>query len=134
MRSSAAGVVGPDVPYQELIFLGGPVSASGYDYHQLSTRAAVSERLEWRHPILAIPLSLGRFGHLRMPVALAPFAQVIGTLSPSRNSATAGGWYGAVGFGVLTAFDLIRIDVARGVRNGRWTFSLDFSRDLWRIL
>ncbi len=134
MRTAAAGVVGPDVPYQELIFLGGPVSAPGYDYHQLSARAVVSERIEWRHPLFAIPLSLGRYGHLRMPVTLAPFGQVIGTLSPSRNSVTPEGWFGTVGVGVLTVFDLIRIDVARGLRNGRWTFSLDFSRDLWRIL
>ena len=134
MRTAAAGVLGPEVPYQELIFLGGPVSAPGYDYHELSARAAVSERIEWRHPVFAIPLSLGRYGHLRMPVTLAPFGQVIGTLSPSRNSAIPEGWFGAVGVGILTVFDLVRIEVARGVRNGRWTFSLDFSRDLWRIL
>jgi hypothetical protein len=35
---------------------------------------------------------------------------------------------------VLTFFDLLRFDVARGIRHGRWTFAVDFTHDLWRIL
>jgi hypothetical protein len=44
------------------------------------------------------------------------------------------GWYPGVGIGALLFFDLLRVDVARGLRNGRWTFSLDVTRDLWPIL
>jgi len=36
--------------------------------------------------------------------------------------------------GLLGFFDLVRFDVARGLRNGRWTFGVDLTRDLWRIL
>jgi hypothetical protein len=45
------------------------------------------------------------------------------------------GRYGALGMGVRAApFDLLRFDVARGLRGGRWTFGVDISRDLWRVL
>jgi hypothetical protein len=39
-----------------------------------------------------------------------------------------------VGVGALTIFDLLRFDISRGLRDGRWTFSVDVSRDLWSIL
>jgi hypothetical protein len=31
-------------------------------------------------------------------------------------------------------FDVLRFDVARGLRNGRWTFSVDVGRDFWSVL
>jgi hypothetical protein len=42
--------------------------------------------------------------------------------------------YPSLGGALLVFFDLIRFDVARGIRNGRWTFGVDLTRDLWRIL
>ena len=44
------------------------------------------------------------------------------------------GWHPSLGVGVLTFFDLVRIDVARGTRDGRWTFGIDVTRDFWPIL
>jgi hypothetical protein len=29
---------------------------------------------------------------------------------------------------------MLRVDVARGLHRGQWTFSLDVTRDLWPIL
>jgi hypothetical protein len=29
---------------------------------------------------------------------------------------------------------LLRIDVARGLRDGRWTLSIDLDRDFWPVL
>jgi hypothetical protein len=36
--------------------------------------------------------------------------------------------------GALVLFDLLRVDVARGLHDGRWIFSVDLMRDLWRVL
>jgi hypothetical protein len=36
--------------------------------------------------------------------------------------------------GLLSVFDLLRFDVARGTRDGRWSFYFDVSRDFWPIL
>jgi hypothetical protein len=51
----------------------------------------------------------------------------------------AGGWYPSLGVAFTGLFDLLRVDVARGLRRtsgigGSWRFGVDISRDLWRIL
>jgi hypothetical protein len=129
----AGFVTGAHVPAQSLVFVGGPVTGPGFDFHQFASTSAVSERIEWRHPVASVPVSIGRFGRLGMPISLVPFGQLFWIDAGQPNQATRG-WNGALGVGVLTVFDLLRIDVARGIRGGRWTFSVDVTRDLWRIL
>jgi hypothetical protein len=134
LRVSAGTVVGRRVPVQSLVYLGGPVSGPGYDFHEFVARSGGSAHIEWRHIALAIPLSLGRYGRLAMPVSLVPFAHAIWVDDRAADATETGGWYPSLGIGLLTVFDLLRFDVARGLRHGRWTFSVDFTRDLWRIL
>ncbi|MBA3657419.1 MAG: hypothetical protein H0W69_08720 [Gemmatimonadaceae bacterium] len=50
-------------------------------------------------------------------------------MTPRRN-----GWYPSIGVGLLPVLELVRLDIARGLRDGRWTFSIDLTRDLWSIL
>ncbi|MEP6492316.1 MAG: hypothetical protein ABJF01_06550 [bacterium] len=147
-------------PEQELIYFGGPVSAPGYDYHSIVARAAVSEHLEWQFPVPFPAFSLGRFGRVPSSATLAPFVHgvLVSTpdcdsqrvvtfpaggveppLFPSRAcafSAASSSAYPSIGAGFLLPFDLVRIDVARGLRRGfaRWTFSIDVSREFWSIL
>jgi hypothetical protein len=83
------------------------------------------------------PLPLARFGRAGGAATLAPFVQALYVGRPEplgRGEATRGGWYPSVGVGALVLFDVLRLDVARGLRDGRWTFSLDAGRDFWRIL
>jgi hypothetical protein len=35
---------------------------------------------------------------------------------------------------MLFFYDLLRADVARGLRNGTWRFSIDIDRSFWGIL
>jgi hypothetical protein len=35
---------------------------------------------------------------------------------------------------VIGLFDLVRLDVARGLRDGRWLFSLDVTRTFWGVM
>ncbi|MBI1808738.1 MAG: hypothetical protein HYR75_02465 [Gemmatimonadetes bacterium] len=105
------------------------MTGPGYDLHQLWGTAGVSQRVEWQLPAGAIPLSLGRFGSLAMPVTVAPYAQAIWVAGGGAGSAA----YGSLGVAVLTVFDLVRLDVARGLRGGRWSFGFDLTRDYWRI-
>jgi hypothetical protein len=120
-------------PAQELVRLGGPVSAPGYDYHSLIGRAAAGEHLEWQLPVGFPAFSLGRFGRVPGRAAVAPFAHLAYVERPlAGGSAT--GFYPAVGMGFLAPFNIARIDVARGLaRGGRWTFGVDVSRDFWSI-
>jgi hypothetical protein len=158
----AAGVIAPDLDYApappaELVYFGGPVSAPGYDFHSLVTLGGFSEHVEFRIPAPFIPFSLGRFGRVPSQGSFAPFAYVVGASSytplvcvpPPSNvvavaplgqsrfqcNTTTSGLYPSFGAAYLTPFDLLRFQVARGVaRGGRWTFSVDISRDFWSIL
>ena len=133
---------------QLLLFAGGPVSAPGYNFHAFRSRAIASQHVEWRFPVPFRALPLGRWGRIPGEARLAPFAHsvysaagVAGTLrSPNADGGLVAGapyrrgWYPSVGVGALALFDLVRVDVARGLRNGRWTFGIDISRDFWSIL
>ena len=105
----------------------------------MSTRA-FTEHVELRLPAPFVPFSLGRFGRVPAQGSFAPFVHVIGATSDfvpclsSSCQAFKGGFYPSVGAGFLTPFDLLRVDVARGLRHGRWTFSIDLSRQFWSIL
>lgn len=126
---------GHDLPPQWLVFAGGPWSAPGYDAGAFATRAYVSQRLELRQPVRGPTIPLGRYGKAPGHITLAPYAQLTGTASgiPSTPSRVAGVWPSA-GAGALFFFDLLRIDVARGLRNGTWRFAIDIDRGFWGIL
>ena len=135
VESTIAGIVAPsDAPVQELVYLGGPVSGPGYDYHQFAGREGGTARVEWRMRVPFFGVSLGPYGHAPASATLAPFVTAIYTADAPTFSRMPAGWYPSVGLGALMLFDLVRIDFARGLRRGEWTFSLDVTRDLWPIL
>lgn len=134
LHTTAAAVSGGVTPIQSQLYLGGPVTGPGFDFHSLVTNAGVSQRVEWRHRVASFPMSLGRFGSSRTSVSLAPYVQGIWIDRTTGGSVKAGGFYPAVGVGAISFFDLFRVDVARGLRGGRWTFGLDIARDIWGIL
>ncbi|MEO8881313.1 MAG: hypothetical protein ABI446_13050 [Gemmatimonadaceae bacterium] len=135
LESTVAGLIAPpDAPPQELVYLGGDVTGPGYGYHQFAGREGGSARVEWRTRVPFFGLSLGPYGHAPASATLAPFATVSYSADSPAFARIPGGWYPSVGVGALVLFDIIRVDVARGLRRGRWTFSLDVTRDLWPIL
>ena len=131
----AAGIFSGDtLPAQHFVYLGGPTSGPGYEFHEFVGRGGVSQRLEYRFLAPFFSLPLGRFGSAPRTITLAPFASAVWVdRSPAFQPARQG-WYPAVGLGALTVFDVLRFDVARGLRQGRWTFSVDIGRDFWSVL
>jgi hypothetical protein len=135
LEGTVAALTGQaNAPAQELVYLGGPVSGPGYGYHQFAGRVGASARVEWRRSVPFFGLSLGPYGKAPARATLAPFATVIYSGNEASFAADRAGWYPAVGVGALLFFDLLRMDVARGLHHGQWTFSLDVTRDLWPIL
>jgi hypothetical protein len=131
----AAGVLGHDsIPAQHLVYLGGPTSAPGYQFHELVGRAGVSQRAEWRFLAPFIPIPLGRYGKAPGTITLAPFATAAWVDRSPSFKAGRQGWYPSLGLGALSVFDVLRLDVGRGLRDGRWTFSVDIGRDFWSVL
>ena len=149
-RTFAAAMTGEPLISQELVFLGGPVSAAGYDFHSLVGSAAVSQELALHVPVPFPSIRLGRFGRAPARATLAPHAGVAwlrqvspGTVvlsggvplsPPDPLRPRASGLYPSVGLGLNAAFDVFRIDVSRGLRDGRWTFTFDVNRAFWSIL
>jgi hypothetical protein len=134
---TTAGVVHAgtnDAPAQHLVYLGGPVSAPGYRFHELVGELGVGQRVEWRSPVPFPSVRLGRFGTAPGTATIAPFVHLAYIDDPVPLRRSDGGWYPAAGVGVLVLFDLLRVDVARGFNDGRWMISADVMRDLWRIL
>jgi hypothetical protein len=143
--TTIAGVGGQntvDAPQRaELIYLGGPVSAPGYDYHSLVSNVGATEHLEWRFPAPFIPFSLGRFGRVPAQGAFAPYAhfallgqQPDACASLAARCPAVPQLYPSFGAAYVFPFDVLRIDVARGVASGgRWTFGVDVSREFWSI-
>jgi hypothetical protein len=130
-----AGVAGGrDLPPQWLVFAGGPWSAPGYDWHAFGSRALLSQRLEFRTPVPAPSIPLRRFGKSPPHATLAPFVQAVAVASGTAARPTVAGVYPSAGVSVLFFYDLLRADVARGLRNGSWRFSIDIDRSFWGIL
>ena len=140
--AAAVGAKDDLLPPQELVYFGGPVTGPGYDFHRFVGRAGVSQRVEWRMPVPFVSLSLGRFGTTPASAKLAPYAHVVvigGDIAgitrggvPVPSGPTAG--YPSVGVGLLTFFELLRLDVARGLRGGRWSFAIDVTGEFWGVL
>jgi hypothetical protein len=130
-----AGVAnGRHLPPQWLVFAGGPWSAPGYDWHAFGSRALLSQRVEFRTPVPAPSIPLRRFGKSPPHATLAPFVQALVVASDVVARPTAAGVYPSAGVSVLFFYDLLRADVARGVRDGAWRFSIDIDRSFWGIL
>ncbi|MCC6317870.1 MAG: hypothetical protein IT361_09280 [Gemmatimonadaceae bacterium] len=133
VRAAVGGVRGDHgVPPQELLLAGGPISAPGYGFHEFRATGLVTARLELRRPVPFVRIPLGRWGQIPPTLTLAPYAGTVGV--GGRRGAAEQGMFPYVGLGAIGVFDLLRFDVARGLRDGRWRFAVDVTRDFWSIL
>jgi hypothetical protein len=135
LATTLAGVAAaPDVPPQEYVLLGGPRSAPGYGYHELTGTVGATQHAEWRLPVPFPSIGLGRYGRTPPKATLAPFAHVAYVRNPAPFAAPRSGFYPSVGVAAQLFYDLLRIQTARGLRDGRWTFSIDLNQFFWGIL
>ncbi|MGH7663412.1 MAG: hypothetical protein ACRENI_03825 [Gemmatimonadaceae bacterium] len=135
LRAAAGWVTAEDgasanPPAQSLVYLGGSISAPGYDYHSLVGTFGAGMRAEWRSPVPFVRIPLGRFGTAPASATLAPYASAAFVDGVQGRE----GWYPSLGAGLLVLFDLVRLDAAHGLRDGRWSFSIDVAREFWAIL
>ena len=132
--TGAGTTAAPDVPPQEYVLLGGPRSAPGYGYHELTGTVGATQHAEWRLPVPFPSVGLGRYGRTPPTATLAPFAHVAYVRNPAPFAAPRSGFYPSVGVAAQLFYDLLRIQTARGLRDGRWTFSIDLNQFFWGIL
>lgn len=127
LRTIGAAISSGDVAPQFLVYFGGPTTAPGYEFRSFAARRGLSQRVEWRVNTPFPSIDLGRFGHMPGHATFAPYAQ--GVWVDSRSGA-----YPALGVALEPLLGLMRFDVARGLRDGRWTFSVDLARAYWPIM
>jgi hypothetical protein len=126
-----------DVAPQLALFAGGPASGPGYPVGVLEGAALGSVRGELRYAVPFLPIPLRQFGTAPKRMVLVPFVHAVAVGGPPRQfrfDYRTSGVYPSVGLGGLFVFDLIRVDVARGLRNGQWMLNIDVDRAFWGIL
>jgi hypothetical protein len=130
-------------PPQELLYAGGTISAPGYNFHTFRSTSHAVARLEWQQRVPFVRIPLGRWGSVPGSATLAPYMGAIVAQTGAASTAPASDnhtVYPFVGLGAVTLFDLVRLDVGRGLssagrgRQNRWTFTVDVSRAFWPIL
>jgi hypothetical protein len=119
---------------QDLVYLGGPTTGPGYESNAFVAERGASQRIELRMPVPFFAIPLGRFGRAPGQATLAPFVHAVAVDRVRRAPSGRAGVYPAIGVGLLAPFDMLRLDVARGMRDGRWTFSIDVAREFWSVL
>lgn len=138
LRLQAGGVTGAEEPAQELVRFGGMTTAPGYRYHAFATTAGAAVRVEpqLRIPFVALP-TVVYAQSAPSRATLAPYAQVacVATGTDARpDGITAAGCYPSAGLGLQLLFDLVRLDVARGLREGGWRVGVDVAAGFWGVL
>lgn len=133
-RTVAGAVSGGAVASQMAVFLGGPTTAPGYRFDAFSARRGVSQRVEWQREVPFVRVPLGRYGTIPGTATIAPFVHGVWVDGGLGDRGDRRGWYPSVGIGLEPFLGMARFDVARGLRDGRWTFSFDVMRGWWGIL
>jgi hypothetical protein len=126
-----------DLASQLSLFAGGPTSAPGYPVGVIQGDAVASVRAELRFAAPFVRVPLRQFGTAPARMVLVPFVHAVGATGVTPQSTgdqRFNGIYPSVGIGGLFIFDLIRVDVARGLRKGQWMFNIDVDRAFWGIL
>lgn len=132
-RTVASAVVGARPDLQHYVFMGGPATAPGYRFHEFVGRVGVSQRLELQQSLPFVAIPLGRYGRAPASMTLAPYVHAVYVGGGDLPGDRAAGVYPSIGVGGLFLFDLVRVDLARGLRDGRWTVSVDLASHLWGV-
>ena len=128
------GAVTDGAPAQDQVLLGGPITGPGYGFHQFAAALGGSQHVEWRMPLPFFRVPIGAYGRTPASFTLAPYAHVVYVDGSASFAQPAEGWYPSLGVGASFFFDLLRLDAARGLRDGTWFFGVDLAHDLWSIL
>ncbi|NJD18876.1 MAG: hypothetical protein FIA95_06285 [Gemmatimonadetes bacterium] len=125
--AAAAGASTLRIPPQMLFLLGGQGTIPGYDYRSFVGRRFWLARLEATHPFRPPWMGVRAFATLGA-------TDLAGASTPTAWAAEdSGAVRAAVGAGLSLGWDVIRLDLARGLRDGRWQvmFSVDSRFHPW---
>ena len=123
------GLSSEETPVQSLHLLGGRHTLPGYAYRSYVGNQLLFLRIEGARPVLAPWLTIRAFaatGATRLSRDTLPEGW------PVRGT---GGFKGSIGTGIGLGWDLLHVDVGRGLgKSGRWEFLLSVQRRFWEWL
>lgn len=131
-----AGVAAGDVPVQRLFLLGGRGTLPGYPYRSFRGDAFWVVRARASTPVLDPWISLRGFAGAGA-TAFGASETVVhpgGAAPDIREIPTTGGVRTSVGAGIGLLFDLLHVDVARGLDDGEWETIVEVNRRFWNWL
>jgi hemolysin activation/secretion protein len=117
----AVGAVTLGAPLQELFLLGGRGTLPGHDFRSFVGHRFWLARLEASRPL--VPPWVG----LRTFAAVGATRRGDATVTDEWAMHDSGGLRASVGAGLTFGWNVLRVDAARGLRDGRWevVFSVD---------
>lgn len=126
----ALGAAGGDLPAQRLFLLGGRGTLPGYAF-----RTWGGDRVAWLEADVSRALvtpwvrirAIGSMGWTDLTSVGQPAADRFGVVQTAGTQASAG-----VGLGLF--YDIMRIDLARGLDDGEWALFVSVNRALWSVL
>jgi hypothetical protein len=134
--SGSAGFISVDPPAQRMFVLGGTNTLPGYDYRTFAGRWYGLVKAEATHALLDPWINLRVIGAAGAAAGLpAPPAVPSTNLAAWRqwNVTDTDGVRTSLGAGASLLWDLLRIDVVRGLNGGSWQLQVSFHRDFWDI-
>src|SRR5690606_2301399 len=114
--AASAGWVSGDAPAQRLHLLGGRMTLPGHDYRAFEGEAYWLLQVETTLPVYAPWVGIRLIG----AVGATYLDDEIGALPAHWTATDSNGVRGSVGAGLSLAWDVMRIDLAHGVRGGGW--------------
>jgi hypothetical protein len=134
--TASAGYVSSRAPAQRLFVLGGTNTLPGYEYRGFAGRWYGLARAEATaaliEPWLGVRLigATGAVGGLPEP---PPIGAGTPSMWTSWNVAGSDRVRTSLGAGVSLLWDLLRVDLVRGINGGAWRLQFSFHRDFWDI-
>ncbi|MDP2955194.1 MAG: hypothetical protein Q8N53_02130 [Longimicrobiales bacterium] len=118
----AAGASTLRTPPQMLFLLGGRGTIPGYDYRSFVGRRFWMARVEGTRPLLHPWVGVRAFA------ALGATSFAGATPPPAWSAHDSDGRRASVGIGLSLGWDVLRLDVARGLQDGRWDVIFEVNR------
>jgi hypothetical protein len=121
---------------QQYFVFGGRNTLPGYEYRSFAGNAFALAEAEVSRDIAFPWIRLRATAGLGVADVIEPDAPRLGGVSPldDWNVDTTDGLRPSLGVGVGLLWDVVRIDVARGLRGGEWQLNVSVDPRLWGIL
>ena len=130
-----AGYATSELPAHRTFVMGGRGTLPGDPFRAWGGSRAALVHAEWRVPLPALTLGVGKLARVPTTLTAAPFVATGWTDAPPAGTTWRATGDARTSVGIaLEWLGLIRLELGMGLQSGRGQLSFDLSRDFWPIL